>query len=449
MRTAYGKLVALALALTLAVLFFAPMRQDNGEFINLYPQSLRMNPGDRYALEAQLFADEPQNLRYSSSNNRVAIVSPTGEVVAVSPGSARIRVSAEGGARASMKVDVANTAGTYALLSLNTDAMDMEKGQISGLRAIFDEAAESTLVEWSSEDDTVARVDAIGRVQAVGGGTTRVVARTPNGLSASARINVHVTGTAMRITPSDLTVGEGANFALRAFYLPADATDAIQRWDSSNDRVLSVQQDGVIHAVGEGQAVISVFSENGLFGSTLVKVEKAAQGFEISPTAVTIERGNSLRLEPRFLDSRGKPLDEPSDHYIAWTSSNPDVAVVNNGEIVGLQSGTTRITASVDGMSASCELRVEILVHEVVFDQKEVTLRRSEARTPIQLTASCVPADADNQALTWSTSNDLVATVSQDGLVTMRGGYGTAVITARAASGAEAHFTVNVVTDAQ
>ena len=55
------------------------------------------------------------------------------------------------------------------------------------------------------------------------------------------------------------------------------------------------------------------------------------------------------------------------------------------------------------------------------------------------------PADPDDPRITFSTDNDMVATVSESGLVTPVGGYGTAVITAQAESGAAARFTVNVV----
>ena len=447
MRTPYGKLVALTLVLTLALLLIVPMRVDRDEFINLYPQRLHMTAGDSYALEYQLFAETPQQVRFSSANENIATVNEAGEITAVGAGTTRIRADAEGGARAAMRVRVEAALPPSVGLTLNAESMDLEKGQISGLRAIFDEEAENTLVEWHSSDENVARVDAIGRVQAVGGGTARIIAATPDGLTASAEVRVHVTGTAMHITPSELTVGTGATFPLSAYYLPEDATDAVARWDTSDDSILSVRDNGMIRARGEGQAVISVFSENGLFGSTLVKVEKAAERFEISPTAVTIERGNSLKLEPRFLDADGAPDEEASTHYVDWSSSDPEVATVSGGEVVGLRSGSARITAAVDGMTATCDLRVEILAHEVRLDRDEVTLERRNARQPIQLTASILPADADNQAIAWSTDNELVAVVDENGLVTMMGGYGTATITARAASGAEARFVVNVITD--
>ena len=66
-------------------------------------------------------------------------------------------------------------------------------------------------------------------------------------------------------------------------------------------------------------------------------------------------------------------------------------------------------------------------------------------RLPIHLEAEVIPADADNTRLVWSADNDLVATVNQRGIVSLTGGYGTATVTARNESGAEARFVVNVV----
>ena len=447
MKTCYGKLAALTLVLILGILLFAPMRNGSEDRLRAYPRNLRMNRGDAYDITYQLDADAPQSVSFASGDETVALVSAEGRVMAIAPGRTRVYVAAEGGARASVEVEVAgDIAPDTATLTLNTNSIDIDKGQVTGLRAIFSEDAESTLVQWRSEDEQVASVDAIGRVRALSGGVTRVVATTPTGLSAAAEVRVHVPGTAVHITPSELTVGRSASFALNTYYLPEDATDRIARWTSSDPSVVSVGGDGVMKALKEGTSVLSVFTEGGLTSSLVVRVEKAASDFYISPTAVTIERGNTLRLTPRFTDADGREDESASAHYISWTSSDPEVAVVNGGEVVGLKSGTARVTASADGTTSSCLLRVEVLVHEVALDRDEVYLLREDARTPIQLTATVSPADADDQSLTWSTSNDLVATVSRDGLVTMTGGYGTAVITARASSSAVATFTVNLVT---
>ena len=102
--------------------------------------------------------------------------------------------------------------------------------------------------------------------------------------------------------------------------------------------------------------------------------------------------------------------------------------------------------ASADGMTAECNLRVQVLVHEINFNANSIYLLREQTASPIQLTPEIYPVDADNQQLTYSSSNELVATVDANGLVTLTGGYGTAFISATAEGGAQADFIVNVVT---
>ena len=445
MKTAYGKLALLAILLSAALLLFAPMRSGLEDYLYARPRSIRMNRGDTYDITFHLLSENPQVVGFESTDTTVAAVNSAGKVTAIGPGKAQIRLKARDGAKAVVKVEVAgNPAKT---LELNAYSLAMEKGQVTGLRAIFDENAEETLVEWISEDEKVARVDAVGRVTAAGGGVTRVMARTPNGLTAEAEISVHVSGTAIHIIPEDVTVGIGTRLHLGSYYLPDDTTDVISHWSSSDGSVLLVDDDGTMEAVGVGTAVLAVFSQEGVSGSTVIRVEPSAADFAITPTAATLERGNAFELVPRFINAEGQLDERSSGHYITWNSSNPDVASVENGLVTALKSGKTRITAFADGMESSCDLRVQVLVHEVRLDQREVFLLREQTVNPIQLNAQVIPADADEPYVTFTTSNDLVATVNADGLVTPTGGYGTAIITARAQSGAEAQFTLNVVTE--
>ena len=444
MKTAYGKLTAMIAVLVIGTLLFAPMRFGNEDYLYPHPRSVRMYPGDSYALSYRLEADAPQSVSYSSTNEAVATVDRNGVVTAVDGGSAKIRLDAENGAKAEVKITVKGA--KVDTLALNTDTLNMEKGQITGLRAIFNEDAVDTSVTWTSANEAVAQVDAIGRVVGVGGGSTKVTAVAANGLTATADVNVHVSGNALRITPEDVTVGTGTYVRLNTYYLPADTTDEVVSWASSDESILQVQDDA-LYAVGVGQTILSAFSRDGLSSSTLITVEAPAADFNISPTAATIDRGRSITLEPRFLDANGNVDESSSEHYITWTSSNPGVCTVENGVVTGVNSGECRISASADGKIASCLIDVQTLVEDVQLNLDKLYVLREDTVIPIQLEATITPADADDTRLTWASDNDLVANVTQRGRVDLTGGYGTATITATARSGAQAKFIVNVVAE--
>ena len=445
MKTALGKLTKLIAVLIIGTLLFAPMRFGNEDYLYAHPRSLRMNPGDSYPLTYRLEADAPQAVAYSSTNEAVATVTAGGVVTGVGPGSAAIRLDAENGARATVKVEVKGLKAST--LTLNTDSITMEKGQITGLRAIFNDKADNTLVRWHSDDESIARVDAVGRVSGMGGGDTRVTVTSADGLTASADVHVHVAGNAMRIIPEMITVGAGTYVRLSSRYIPADTTDEVTHWTSSNENVLRVQSDGTLYAAAQGQSILAVFSRDGLSASTIVTVEQPAADFEISPAAATVDRGNKLSLQPRFFDAEGNAVEDYRNHYITWTSSDPSVATVDEGVVTAVNSGTARISASADGRIASCSLKVQTPVEEVKLNLSQLYVLREQTVMPIQLEAEVIPADADNTRLTWSADNDLVAIVNQRGRVTLVGGYGTATITAKNESGAQAQFVVNVVAE--
>ena len=445
MRTVYAKLIALLFIAILSIMLLSPMRSGVEDHLYANPRSLRMQRGDTYALSYELDSDRAQTVTYTSLDSSVATVNAAGTVSAIGPGSTDIHLKAEGGARTTVHVDVSGVPTTQVFL--NTDYIAMEKGDVTGLSAAFNENADDTRIEWRSADTEIAAVDSIGRVTALRGGRTQIYAVTPNGLSAHTDVFVHVPGDAVRITPDALTVGTGATLKMGTYYFPSDATDEVYRWHSNDNGILTVDSDGTISALNTGTVVLSVFTKEGLSASSVIRVEQSAQSFDISPSAVAIERGDALQLEPRFFNADGTMDEASRNHYITWQSSRPEIATVEDGLVVGLRSGRTQISATVDGKTAVCDLQVQVLVHSVTLDKQEVYMLKEGTDTPIQLNATIEPRDPDDPTITYTTSNDLVANVSADGLVAMTGGYGTAIITARATSGAEARFTVNVVTE--
>lgn len=443
MKTAFGKLTMLAFVLLAAILLLAPMRAGREDMLVAGVQSLRMDPGDTYDIAYTLQSDTAQIVSFSTDSAAVAEVSPSGTVTAVAPGNTCVRLLAQGGASATVNVEVVGVPITS--MKLNTQELEMEKGDVSGLSCQFNEGVTEQRVEWISADTNVVRVDAAGRVTAVGAGETYVVATTAGGLSAAATVRVRVRGTRVQITPENLVVGVGSTFPLQTYYLPEDTTDEVVGWKSSDPSILTVDDQGVVHAVSVGIAAVSVTTADGLTGSTSITVEPAARDFQINPTQITIERGDAHTLEAWFLGADGLP-DRSLNHHIRWTSSNETVATVDNGEVVGMSSGTAYITVSADGFETVCAVRVQTTVKSVSLNMTELYLLREQTAEPFQLKAVLDPEDADDLKLTYASDNPLVADVSRDGMVTPTGGYGTANITVTAASGAQASFALHVVT---
>ena len=441
MKTAFGKLTMLAFVLALAILLLAPMRSGIEDSLVCTADAVSLAPGETVAVSYELRTETAQTVVYRSDNAYVAAVDQRGLITAVSPGRTKIHLLAQGGASDTVDVEVSGV--PVKTFALNTHELEMDKGEVSGLSYQFNHGAAEQEVVWSSADPEIVRVDEAGRLVAVGAGETYVTASTVGGLTDTALVRVNLRGASVRIEPAEMTVGVGAAFKLSTHFQPEDATDRPVRWTSSDSQVLAVSDNGAIRAVSAGTAVVTVTTKDGLTASAVVSVDTASRGLAISEEEMAIERGDSRTLEVAFIGSDGQPMDV--ERYVQWKSSDPAVAGVENGVVTGVSSGIATITAVADGFENFCAVTVRTSVTEVQLNVEEQTLYKDQTDEPFLIRASVLPADADDRMLTFTSDNPLVATVSQNGLVTMTGGYGTAVITVEANNGVSATCTVNVV----
>lgn len=130
--------------------------------------------------------------------------------------------------------------------------------------------------------------------------------------------------------------------------------------------------------------------------------------------------------------------DVATNQTVSWSSSNPSIATVDSeGLVTAIAVGTATITATTtDGtnLSASCDVTVSIIpVTSVQLNKTSLTLDIGDVDT-YQLTATVTPSNATYKTLAWTSSNPAVATVSDNGLVSLVA-PGTATITATTTDG--------------
>ena len=125
--------------------------------------------------------------------------------------------------------------------------------------------------------------------------------------------------------------------------------------------------------------------------------------------------------------------EEATDKKIVWESSDEEVAVVDDGIVTAVGVGEAFITAYAGECFATCKVIVEepydiIPVDTVYFKNNTVELLVDDT---MQLEAVVLPEDATNKEITWTSSDESVVTVTEDGYITAVG-YGEAIVTAMA-----------------
>jgi uncharacterized protein YjdB len=167
-------------------------------------------------------------------------------------------------------------------------------------------------------------------------------------------------------------------------------------------------------------------------------INRSAESVSLNKQEVTLKKGEQETLTATVL-----PQDA-DDKTVTWTSSNASVASVDsNGKITAHQSGTAVITVKTNdgGYTAECTVTVITPVTGVSLNKNTLTLPEGGTET---LTAAISPEDADDQTVTWTSSDAAIAAVDNNGKVTAIKA-GTAVITVKTNDGgftAECSVTV-------
>ena len=153
--------------------------------------------------------------------------------------------------------------------------------------------------------------------------------------------------TSVELNRTDVTTHTiGATWELTATVLPEDATDKSVTWSTSNADVATVDENGVVRAVGNGSAVITVTTvDQGLTATSTANVFQYVTKITLQDNPIPLQTGGSAVM-PRTIEP-----DNAYDKSLTWTSSDESVATVDqDGKVTAVANGVCRITAtSADG----------------------------------------------------------------------------------------------------
>lgn len=241
-------------------------------------------------------------------------------------------------------------------------------------------AAEKLTLTWASSDESVATVDDTGMVTAVGAGEADITV-TAEKLDISSTTHVKVV-----ILPKGLSAPESLSLELNgenskplgAVMTPEDATDVKLAYESSDEAVATVSEDGTVTAVGVGECTITttivadvpataetaenaidsemLVSPDGFTAVTKVTVTKRVENITFDNSEGVLNVGNTHTIKATVTPS------DAADQALNWVSSDQNVATVDsNGKVTAKAEGSATITASNAGgdVSASYDLTVK------------------------------------------------------------------------------------------
>ncbi|WP_159083956.1 Ig-like domain-containing protein [Saccharobesus litoralis] len=382
--------------------------------VNIAPTSISLNVGETYQLSASVLPNNAsnKNVTWYSYNDGVVTVDPSGLVTAISANSTQVEVTTvDGGYTDSVTFNVNGNQSPSDLLS----NPGFEEGN---LMTTWDASYGNSSIVTNN-----ARTGNRAGYLNGNGALQQFVDVTPNTtytLTGWGKVSANGQDVFMGVSEyggaTQNALFTSTNYQQRTITFTTGATNTSAKiwfWNGdANDRVYA--DDFVLTSEG-GTGTVSV------------------TGVSLSDSSINLEVGGTRSLLATVLPSNA------TNKNVTWSSTNNNVATVNNGVVTAESAGTAtiRVTTQDGGHQASASVNVSgsntscsggwVSVTGVNLTAPSQTVADGQT---LQLSAQVLPACASNKNVTYSSSNTSVAIVNSSGLVTARN-PGTAVITVR------------------
>ena len=236
----------------------------------------------------------------------------------------------------------------------------------------------------------------------------------------------------LQASPTSINLIVGEQQQITAIVLPENTTNKELTWTTANDKIATID-NGLVTAVGPGKTVVKVSTAKRqitkIINVTVSKKDVPVTEIKVLEQNIELEVGDSKKIEYEVL-----PKDA-TNKKVSFSTSNKSIIGFNqDGSIVAVNAGDATITLkSNNDVVTTINVKVKnktINVSKVTLNKKSLSLEIGKSAT---LTAKVSPTNATNKNVTWETSNEKVATVS-NGKITAKK-KGTATITVKTADG--------------
>jgi len=310
--------------------------------------------GDSMAL-TPVFTPENATLKavtWSSANEAIATVDENGNVTGVKKGNVRITAVAKDGSgiKANVNVKVTQKAGE---VTLDKAEFTVDTGRNAVLKAsVLPKETDNKKVIWSSSDESIATVNAQGRVTGVAVGDCEIICTSESNREVQARAVVHVQQPVTKVTFGEAPViYAGESGQLTWTTEPENATNPAVAFRSGNEKILQVDENGAITALQSGDAYVEVVTKDGSNRKARLKIRVLQH-----VTGVHMKR-NTAYIDISTSSTTGAALEpaNASNQNMTWESADPSIATVepvkkqtSRINIKGIRKGETYITGTTE-----------------------------------------------------------------------------------------------------
>ena len=406
--------------------------------------------GKDLCLEATLLPENnTDTLTWSVDKPEIATVDEYGVVTAHKAGKVKVTALAGSGKKATCTITVGAPADTVEFTSLKSTSLAV--GKTLSLKAKASCADKTKPVSTNVvfeiiEGHEYATIDAKGKLKGIATGEVVVRATAEAGTEtayADVVINVCIPATKVTLNTTKASmINGGKDLCLEATLLPENNTDTLT-WSVDKPEIATVDEYGVVTAHSAGKVKVTALAGSGKKATCSITVGEPATKVEFSSLKSTsLAVGKTLSLKAKASrDDKVKPV---STNVVFEIIEGHEYATIDaKGKLKGIATGevVVRATAEAGTETAFAEVVINVCIPatKVVLNIKKATVTAGEK---VYLQATMSP-ETNTDTLSWSSSNESVAVVDDEGVVTTLK-EGSVKITATSGSGKKATCTVKV-----
>ena len=281
---------------------------------------------------------------------------------------------------------------------------------------------------YTSTNSDVATVSKEGVVTALKEGVTTI--EVSNG-TKTISTNVEVVSssdtvlvTDVKVDRTSISLEEGKTSEIKVDVLPSNATNKSVDWKSSNEKVAVVSSKGVVEAIGVGNAVVTVTTQDGNKSASVnVTVTKKVEDLD-SVCKSVLEKGFSKKSYTlTFLQAINVKYfnDYLVKDLITWSSSEPSIVKVDRkGNVLAIGTGKAYVSVSCnnkvyDRIEINAIKRDSVKASMITLSPSSLTIKVGVTKS---VSATVTPKNASVKNLKWDSSDNTIAKVNSKGQIT-------------------------------
>lgn len=277
------------------------------------------------------------------------------------------------------------------------------------------------LAEWTSSNEKVADV-LKGEITGYSAGSAKITAKYGT-KSVSVDVDVDLTSKLSVEKQSIFFRLDGdkntANIVLTASYPTSSDVNVTDQatWTSSNEKVATVFK-GQITAISAGSTTIKA-TYSGKTVEIAVDVD-TARYLDIKDVNDKLAMSVTGDNKSKTLVANAEYIDASTENVTSkatWTSSNPDVVYVSNGDLIAYKSGTATITVAYGGKTVKFTVNVDV-ADKYEMDKKKASVAVGGTTSAKVLALYGETSKDVSEDATWSSSSDKIAEVDSKGVIT-------------------------------